>query len=125
MKRSKPPKKVIPNKILKPNIENSSLEIGQSLSEMTKSDSCEDLSKITMVEPEVLVSEGVRLKSEPKEQIDDEGLSEHSLEIDMSSMVDTSMGESSSIGEHSHGAPPICWQSDSKPYISDNANSPG
>lgn len=110
---------------MKPNIENSPIEIGQSASKLSRYNSSEELNKIPLVEPEVVVSEGINLKSEPKDSNDDEMMSEHSLEIDMSSMVDTSMGESSSVGEHSQGPHPICWQSDSKSYIPDNANSPG
>lgn len=118
IKRTKPFKKLIPNKI--PKI----VDNIPTKETLTKSitDNNEYSNKISL-EPEVLVNEDVNMKLEPKDLCDDD-ISEHSLEIDMSSMVDTSMGESSSVGEHSQGANPICWQSDSKSYITDSQNSP-
>lgn len=124
IKRTKPPKKIIPNKILKPNIDQGRPELEHT---GCKEDSSEEESKLSLVEPEIVVSEGlgVQLKTEP-EEYDHEGetLSEHSLEIDMSSMVDTSMGESSSLGGHSQG-PQVCWQSDTKPFGTDTTHAPG
>lgn len=117
IKRKTPAKKPVPNKIFKPNPEK---PIEKSPPTPSRIDN--DTPTSVLVEPDIV--DPIKPKQEPPEGPDEiNDFSEHSLEIDMSSMVDTSMGESSSMGDQSQSS--ICWKSDTKPYISSDTNTPG
>lgn len=118
LKRSKPiTKKLIPNKIIKPN--EAKPDEGSSPPPTLIEN---NVPTNVLVEPDIL--EPIKPKEEPPEEPDDIGnFSEHSLEIDMSSMVDTSMGESSSMGDQSQSS--LCWKADTKTYVSSDPNAPG